>query len=183
MIDEIMVDAEEHFDKAIQAFQRESGKLRTGRATPTLLDSVKVDYYGVATPLSQVASVSVVDARLLQVKPWEKKMVAPIEKAIMTSDLGLTPSNRGEVVLVPIPALTGDRRREMVKLLRAEGEKAKVSIRAGRRDALDMLETLDDMSEDDIHRAKKSVQDRVDEAVKRVESLVEAKEAEILKGP
>ncbi|HAN30905.1 MAG TPA: ribosome recycling factor [Myxococcales bacterium] len=183
MMDEIMVEAEEHFDKAIQAFQREVGKLRTGRATPNLLDGVKVDYYGTATPLSQVASVSVVDARLLQVKPWETKMVAPIEKAILTSDLGLTPSNRGEVVLVPIPALTGDRRREMVKMLRAEGEKAKVSIRAGRRDALDMLEAIDDMSEDDIHRAKKNVQDKVDSAATRVDTLVDEKEVEILKGP
>ncbi len=183
MIDEILADASEHYDKAIEAFRRETGKLRTGRATPSLLDGVRVEYYGTPTPLSQVASISVVDARLLQVKPWERNLVGAIEKAIQISDLGLTPNNRGDVVLVPIPALTGDRRREMVKLLKAEGENAKRSIRAGRRDALDMLDALDNISEDDVHRAKKSAQDAVDIAVKRVDTMVDDKEAEILKGP
>ena len=183
MMDEILAEAEEHFNLAIEAFRREASKLRTGRASPSLLDGVRVEYYGSATPLTQVANVTVVDARLLQVKPWDSKMVAAIEKSILTSDLGLTPSNRGDVVLVPIPALTGDRRREMVKILRAEAERAKVSIRAGRRDAMDMLDAMDDVSEDDVHRAKKAVQDRVDAAVKRVDSHAHEKEAEILKGP
>lgn len=183
MIDEILLEAEEHFDHAIEAFRRESSKLRTGRASPSLLEGVRVDYYGSATPLNQAANVTVVDARLLQVKPWDTKMVAAIEKAILTSDLGLTPSNRGDVVLVPIPALTGDRRREMVRLLKAEAERAKVSIRAGRRDAIDMIGAIDDVSEDDVHRGKKEVQERVDAAVKRVDVAANEKEAEILKGP
>ena len=183
MIDEILLEAEEHFSQALEAFRREASKLRTGRASPSLLDGVRVDYYGTSTPLNQAANVTVVDARLLQVKPWDTKMVAAIEKAILTSDLGLTPSNRGDVVLVPIPALTGDRRREMVKMLRAEAERAKVSIRAGRRDAMDMLEAMEDISEDEVHRSKKEVQDRVDAAVKRVETHAVEKEAEILKGP
>ncbi|MCO4760400.1 MAG: ribosome recycling factor [Myxococcales bacterium] len=183
MIDEILQDAEEHYAHAIEAFRREANKLRTGRASPTLLDSVRVDYYGTATPLNQAANVTVVDARLLQVKPWDRKMVAAIEKAIMISDLGLTPSNRGEVVLVPIPALTGERRREMVKILKSEAEKAKMSIRSGRRDAIDLLDTIENLSEDDLHRAKKDVQDGVDAAVKRVDAAAGEKEAEILKGP
>lgn len=183
MMDEILAEADEHFNLAFEAFKREASKLRTGRASPSLLDGVRVEYYGSATPLTQVANVTVVDARLLQVKPWDTKMVAAIEKAILTSDLGLTPSNRGDVVLVPIPALTGERRREMVKILRAEAERAKVSIRAGRRDAMDMLDAMDDVSEDDVHRAKKAVQDHVDAATKRVDAHAHTKEAEILKGP
>ncbi len=183
MIDETLAEAQDHFDKAIEAFRREAAKLRTGRANPAILDSIRVDYYGSSTPLSQVASIQVVDPRLLAVKPWERNMTAAIEKAIMTSDLGITPNNRGDAVLVPIPALTRERRKELTKILRREAEAAKVSCRNGRRDALDMLDAIDDMSEDDIRRAKKSLQDLVDKATKGVDDIASDKEAEILKGP
>ena len=183
MIDEILQEAQEHFDKAISAFAREAAKLRTGRANPAILESIKVDYYGNLTPLNQVASIQVVDARLLTVKPWERNLTGAVEKAIMTSDLGITPSNRGDAVLVPIPPLTGERRRELVKRLRAEAENAKVSIRNGRRDALDMLDAIDDMSEDAVHRGKKQVQELVDKATSKVDEAAEQKEKEILAGP
>ena len=183
MIDEILEEAQEHFDSSISAFKREAAKLRTGRANPSLLESVKVEYYGNPTPLSQVASIQVVDARLLSVKPWERNLTGAIEKAIMTSDLGVTPNNRGDAVLVPIPPLTGERRRELTKRLRAEAENAKVSVRNGRRDALDMLDAIDDMSEDEVHRGKKRVQELVDKATTKIDALSEAKEKEILAGP
>lgn len=183
MIDEILAVADDHFEKALEALRREAAKLRTARAHPSLLDSLRVDYYGTPTPLNQLANVSAVDARLLQIKPWERKMCAIIEKAILQSDLGLTPSNRGDVILLPIPALTGERRRELVKVLKAEAEKAKVSMRAGRRDALDLIDAIEDQGEDELDRARKAVQDRVDAAIKRVDAFVADKEAEITAGP
>lgn len=183
MIDEILQDAQEHFDKAIEAYKREASKLRTGRANPSMLESIRVDYYGNATPLNQVAAIQVVDSRLLSVKPWERNLTGAIEKAIMTSDLGITPNNRGDTVLVPIPPLTGERRRELVKRLRSEGENCKVSVRNGRRDALDLLDSLEEYSEDELHRAKKRVQELVDKATTRVDEVVAGKEKEILAGP
>jgi ribosome recycling factor len=183
MIDEIMQEAQEHFDNSLEAFRKEAAKLRTGRANPAILESVRVDYYGNMTPLNQIASIQVVDSRLLSVKPWEKNLSAAIEKAIVNSDLGVTPSNRGDAVLVPIPALTGERRRDLSRRLRSEAEHTKVSIRNGRRDALDMLDAIDDMSEDELHRARKSVQELVDKATTRVDSAADAKEKEILDGP
>lgn len=183
MIDEILEGAKDHFDKAIVAFRRDCAKLRTGRANPALLEGIRVEYYGQTVPLQQVASVTVTDARLLTIKPWEKPMVAIIEKAILASDLGLTPSNRGEMILVPIPALTGDRRRELGKVVRRDAEKAKVSIRNGRRDALDLLEMLEDTSEDELHRVRKKVQDLVDAASKGVDAVMADKEQEIIEGP
>ena len=183
MIDEILSSAQEHFDKAIVAFQRDCAKLRTGRANPALLEGIRVEYYGQIVPLNQVASVTVTDARLLTIKPWERPMVAVIEKAILASDLGLTPSNRGEMILVPIPALTGERRRELSKVVRRDAEQAKVSVRNGRRDALDMLDMLDDISEDEVHRVRKKVQDLVEVASKKVDAVMAEKEKEILEGP
>jgi len=183
MINEITADAQDHFDKAIAAFQREAAKLRTGRANPAILDAIRVDYYGTPTPLSQVAAIQVVDPRLLSIKPWERKLAGAIEKAILVSDIGITPNNRGDTVLVPIPPLTGERRRELVKVLHRESEKAKVSIRNGRRDAFDLFDSIDDIGEDAIHRAKKHCQELVDKATKRVDDALAAKEKEILAGP
>ncbi len=183
MIDEVLASAQEHFDKSIQSFKRDCAKLRTGRANPALLEGIRVEYYGQTVPLNQVASVTVTDARLLTIKPWEKAIMPVIEKAILASDLGLTPSNRGEMILVPIPALTGERRRELSKVVRRDAESAKVSVRSGRRDALDMLEMLDDVSEDEVHRARKKVQELVDAASKRVDQVMSEKEKEILEGP
>jgi len=183
MLDEIIAEADEHFEKAFDAFRKEASKLRTGRAHPSLLDGLRIDYYGTSTPLNQVANVAVVDARLLQIKPWERTLCNTIEKTILQSDLGLTPSNRGDVILLPVPALTGERRKELVKVLKAEAEKAKVSMRQGRRDALDLIDAIDDMSDDDLDRARKTVQDHIDGAIRRIDAYAAEKEAEIVAGP
>ena len=135
MINDIIKDSEHRMQKSIESFKTELGKLRAGRAHPSLLEHIKVDYYGNLTPLNQVASINVENARTLTVTPWDKSMVQPIEKAILTSDLGLNPATAGQVIRVPLPALTEERRRELTKVLRDEGEKAKVSIRNIRRDA------------------------------------------------
>ena len=183
MLEEIIADADDHLEKAFEAFRKEAAKLRTGRAHPGLLDGIRIEYYGNSTPLQQVANIAAVDARLLQIKPWERNLCNTIEKAILQSDLGLTPSNRGDVVLLPVPALTGERRRELVKVLKVEAEKAKVSVRQGRRDALDLIDAIDDMGDDDLDRARKTVQDRIDAAIKRIDSYTVEKEAEIAAGP
>lgn len=180
MEQEIFDDLNAHLNSAVEAFRRETAKLRTGRASTNLLDGVRLEYYGQETVLNQVATVSVVDARLLQVKPWERNMCGPIEKAILQANLGVTPSNRGDVVLVPIPPMTGDRRREMVKQAKHLSEEAKVSARNARRDAIDLLESLEDFPEDDLTRGKKKVQDMTDAAIKRLEQILVEKEAEIL---
>ena len=183
MMEEILAEADDHFERSLEAFRREAGKLRTSRAHPSLLDNLRVDYYGSATPLSQLANITVVDSRLLQIKPWERSMCNTIEKAIQQSDLGLNPNNRGDLLLLPVPALTGERRLALVKVLKAEGEKAKVSISQGRRDALDLLDAIEDESEDEINRYKKVVQDKVDAAIRRLDAYVVEKEAEITAGP
>lgn len=180
MEQEILDELHERLQHSFDAFKRETNKLRTGRANAGLLDGVRVDYYGNESPIGQVATISVVDARLLQVKPWERTMCGPIEKALLAANLGLTPANRGDVVLVPVPAPTGDRRREMVKILKHLAEEAKISTRNGRRDAIDMIDLIEDMPEDDVTRAKKKVQDAVDAASKRIDAFVVEKEAEIL---
>ncbi len=180
MIEETQAELEEHAAKAIEAFKREASKMRTGRAHSALLDGVRVEYYGSVVPLNQVASVTVMDARLLGVKPWDRSQVGAIEKAILKSDVGLTPTNKGDVLLLPVPSLTGERRRELVKVLKANAEKARRSIRQGRRDAIDMLDAIDDVPEDEVHRARKVVQEIVDLAIKKVDELLEAKEREVL---
>jgi ribosome recycling factor len=182
MIDEILESAQEHFDKALTSFKRGCDKIRTGRANPSLLDGIRVEYYGQMVPLTQVSSVSVPEPRLLSIKPWEKSLVPVIEKAILASDLGLTPNNRGELILVPIPSLTGERRRDLVRVLKREAESAKVSMRHGRREALDMLAAFEGLSEDDVRKAKKKVQELVDDSTTSVEKTADEKEQEILKG-
>ncbi len=183
MLEEIIAEADDHIEKAFESFRKEAAKLRTGRAHPGLLDGIRIEYYGSSTPLHQIANVSAVDARLLQVKPWERNLCNTIEKAILQSDLGLTPSNRGDVVLLPVPALTGERRKELVKVLKVEAEKAKVSVRQGRRDALDLIDAIEDMGDDDLDRARKTVQDHIDTAIKRIDAFTAEKEAEIVAGP
>lgn len=180
MEQEIFDDLQEQLHNSTEAYKRETAKLRTGRASTNLLDGVRLEYYGQETILNQVATVSVVDARMLQVKPWERNMCGPIEKAILQANLGVTPSNRGDVVLVPIPPMTGDRRREMVKLAKHLSEEAKISARNARRDAMDLLESLDDFPEDDLLRGKKKIQDLTDAAIKKIEQILVDKEAEIL---
>ncbi|MEF3194070.1 MAG: ribosome recycling factor [Halothiobacillaceae bacterium] len=183
MIDDIRKDAEQRMIKSLEALKTELGKLRTGRAHPSILDHVKVEYYGQEVPLSQVAKIVAEDARTLTVTPWEKDMVGKIEKAIMTSDLGLNPMTAGMVIRVPMPPLTEERRRDLVKVVRHEGENAKVAIRNIRRDANSMLKTLlkdKKISEDDERRGQDVVQKLTDKYVADVDAMLAAKEKELM---
>lgn len=183
MTEALRKDAELRMGKSLDALKAELAKVRTGRAHPSILDHVKVDYYGQEVPLSQVAKITAEDARNLSVSPWEKDMVGKIEKAIMTSDLGLNPATVGMVIRVPLPALTEERRRELVKVVRAEGEGAKVAIRNIRRDINATLKSqLKDkqISEDEERRAQDVIQKLTDKAVADVDQLLAAKEKELM---
>jgi ribosome recycling factor len=183
MIDDIQKDAEQRMKKSLDVLHGELSKLRTGRAHPSLLDHLRVDYYGSLMPISQVANITVSDARMLTVTPWEKPMVAVVEKAIMQSDLGLNPATIGQVIRVPLPALTEDRRRELVKILRQEAEKARVAIRNVRRDANSDFKDLlkeKDISEDDEHRAQDKTQKLTDKYVAEVDAVLATKETDIM---
>jgi ribosome recycling factor len=184
MIEEIFDDLRAAADKAHEAVRRELGKLRTGRAHPGMLDSVRVDYYGVQTPLSQMAAIGVPEPRMLTVKPWEKPQVQAIDKAIRDSGLGLNPQLDGDLIRVPVPPLSEERRRDLVKFAKKHGEDCKIAIRKGRHDALDLLGELKksgDASEDDVERAKKKVEEIASGAATAVDDMVQAKEKEILK--
>ena len=170
-------------NQSIAAFQNNLSKIRTGRANSALLDSVHVDYYGSSVPLSQVANVSVLDSRTISVQPWEKGMGAKIEKAIRESDLGLNPSSMGELIRVPLPAMSEERRKEMTKLVRNEGENAKIATRNLRRDANESVKKLvkDKLaSEDDQKRAEADIQKVADRHIAEIDRLIAAKEAEIM---
>ncbi|HPQ95237.1 MAG: ribosome recycling factor [Thiothrix sp.] len=183
MIDDILLDAEQRMQKSIEALKGELAKIRTGRAHPSLLDHVTVDYYGTQTPLSQVANISIEDARTLSITPWEKPMVAVIEKAILTSDLGLNPATAGTVIRVPVPPLTEERRRDLVKVVKSEAEGAKVAIRNIRRDAnsdFKALEKEKEISEDDERRAEDRVQKLTDKYVAEVDTVFEKKEKDLM---
>ncbi len=183
MIDEILKDAEVRMNKSIEALKGELAKIRTGRAHPSLLDHVTVEYYGSEVPISQVANVNVDDPRTLAVTPWEKDMVGKVEKAIMTSDLGLNPVTAGTVIRVPMPPLTEERRRDLVKVVRQELEAGKVAVRNIRRDAnsdLKELEKAKEISEDDERRAQDQVQKLTDKAIKQMEEILAVKEKELM---
>ena len=180
---EIIKDAETRMKKSVEAIREEMAKIRTGRASTALLDHLRIDYYGNATPLNQVASVSVADARTLTVTPWDKSIVPTVEKAILESDLGLNPATAGEVIRIPIPPLTEERRVEMTKLVRAEGENGKVAIRNIRRDANNHLKELlknKEIAEDEEKKALDNTQKLTDKYVEQVDKLVADKEVEIL---
>jgi ribosome recycling factor len=183
MIEEIQADAKERMGKSIEALKQELGKIRTGRAHASLLDHIRVDYYGSEVPLSQVANVSVEDSRTLTVSPWEKPMVQVIEKAIMTSDLGLNPSSAGTVIRIPMPPLTEERRKDLVRVVRSEAEGARVAIRNIRRDAngdfKDLLKEKE-ISEDDERRAEDDIQKLTNQFVEQIDKLLAAKEAELM---
>ncbi len=169
--------------KTIEVFIDELHTVRAGRANPNLLDHITVMYYGSPTPLNQLASVSAPEARLLQIQPYDKGAMADIEKAILTSDLGLNPSNDGKVIRLSIPMLTEERRKELVKLVKKMAEETKVAIRNERRHAMDQLKKMEksnELTEDDLKRAEKEVQDLVDEHIDRVDELAEKKEKEIM---
>jgi len=183
MINDIIKDAKIRMGKSIEALRHSLAKIRTGRAHPSLLEHVLVDYYGSAVPLSQVSNIVVEDARMLSLIPWEKAMVGPIEKAIMKSDLGLNPATSGTNIRIPLPALTEERRRELGKVVHNEGENSKIAIRNIRRDAnnhvKDMLKSKD-ISEDEERRAETQIQTVTDGFVGNVDEIVAVKEKELL---
>ena len=183
MIDEIQKDADVRMGKSIESLKSDLTKLRTGRAHTSLLDHITVDYYGTDTPLNQVATVSVADARMLTVTPWEKNIVQAVEKAIMKSDLGLNPATSGTVIRVPLPALTEERRRDMTKLVRHEGENAKIAIRNIRRDANGHFKDLlkeKEITEDAERQAEAAIQKLTDKRIEEVDTLLEAKEKDLM---
>jgi len=174
---------EQKMQRSIEAFKNDLAKIRTGRAHTGLLDHVQVDYYGSMVPISQVANLTLVDARTIGVQPWEKNMVAKVEKAIREADLGLNPATAGDLIRVPMPALTEERRRELTKVVKSEGETAKVAIRNLRRDANEALKKLvkdKAASEDDQKRAEADIQKVTDKHIAEVDALVAAKEQEIM---
>ncbi len=183
MIEEIKKDTTARMSKSVESLKHEFSKLRTGRAQTSLLDHVMVPYYGTETPISQVASVVVSDARTLTVTPWEKKTVPDVEKAILNSDLGLNPVSAGDVIRVPLPVLTEERRKEMTKVVRHEAENARVAIRNIRRDANQHLKGLikdEHLAKDDEHRAEDEVQKLTDQFIAKVEELLKAKEQDLM---
>lgn len=183
MINDAKQDTEKRMKKAVDSLQHEMTKIRTGRANASLLDHVTVDYYGTVTPLNQVASVTASDSRTLLVTPWEKNMVAAVEKAILTSDLGLNPATVGHAVRVPMPALTEERRKEMIRVVRAEAEQGRVSVRNIRRDANNHLKDLvkeKHISEDDERRASEAIQKLTDKYIAEIERVLSDKEKDLM---
>ncbi len=183
MIEETKSDASARMSKSVDALQEELRRLRTGRASTSLLEHISVEYYGSDVPINQVANVVVEDSRTLAVTPWEKQMVQVVEKAILTSDLGLTPMTAGTVIRVPLPPMTEERRKDLVKVVRAEGESAKIAVRNIRRDALgDFKDMLKDklITEDEDRRAQDEVQKLTDSFVASIDDLVKEKETEIM---
>jgi len=182
-IDDIIKDADDGMKKAIDSFKRDLAKIRTGRASTSMLDGIKVDYYGTPTPVNQVATVQVVDARLITIKPWEKNMIPVIDKAIRASDLGLNPVPDSDLVRLPIPPLTQERRKELVKVTKKMTEEARVAVRAARRDAMDLVKEYEkegDITEDEKKTGEKKVQDLTDKSIATVDSVAETKEKEIM---
>ena len=176
-------DARQRMDKTIEAFRLEIAKIRTGKATTALLDGIKVDYYGTMSPLNQVGNVSVLDAHTISITPWDKSMVQLIDKAILASDLGLNPISDGTNIKVPIPPLTEERRKELVKLVKKFGEESKVALRNVRRDANDHLKKMEkekQMTEDELKEAEKETQKLTDEHITKIDDLIKHKEKEIM---
>ena len=183
MIADVRKTAEQKMKKTVETLRTDLAKIRTGRANTSMLDGIKVDYYGTPTPVNQVATVQVVDARLITVKPWEKSMIAVIDKAIRASDLGINPVADAELVRLPIPPLTQERRRELAKVVNKQTEEARVAVRSARRDAMDMIKDAEkekQISEDERKKGEKSVQDLTDKYIAQVEEIAKAKEKEIM---
>jgi ribosome recycling factor len=183
LIDELLADADERMTKSVESTRNELATVRTGRASPHLLDRIVVDYYGAETPLNQLANVAASDARLLSITPYDKGSIGAIEKAINESDVGLTPNNDGNMIRLQIPDLTAERRRDMVKVVHGVGEEGRVAIRNVRRDVISDLRELKkdgDVGEDEEHRAETDLQKLTDKAVGEIEALMKGKEEEIL---
>ena len=183
IIDDFLADAREHMGKSVEATRAKFGSVRTGRASPSLLDRVMVDYYGAQTPLRQLATIHTAEARLLTVQPYDKNSIKAIERGIMESDIGITPSNDGQMIRLMVPELTEERRKDLVKVVRHLAEEGKVALRNIRRDTMHDLRELRDAGEagaDDEHRAEEALQKLTDERVHELDALVKAKEEEIL---
>ncbi len=183
MIKEIIKDADIRMNKSIESLKLELAKIRTGRAHPSLLDHITVEYYGSQVPLSQVANINVQDSRTLSLTPWEKPMVSEVEKAIMNSDLGLNPSTAGEIIRIPLPPLTEERRKDLIKVVRSEGEQTKVALRNIRRDANSTFKELlkeKEISEDDERKGEEQVQKVIDTNSKKIDELLVEKEKELM---
>jgi ribosome recycling factor len=183
MINDITTDTEDGMKKAVDSFKRDLQKIRTGRANAAMLDGIKVDYYGTPTPVNQVATVTVVDARLISVKPWEKSMLPVIDKAIRASDLGINPVSDSELVRLPIPPLTQERRKELAKVVGKQTEEARVAVRSARRDAMDMVKDAEkdkQITEDERKNGEKKIQELTDKYIAMVDDIAKAKEKEIM---
>jgi ribosome recycling factor len=183
MLNEVKADAESRMKKAIEALQRELATIRTGRASPALLDRIEVDYYGAMTPLNQLAGVTAPEARLLVIQPWDKSSINSIEKAIRTADLGVNPTNDGDVIRIAIPALTEERRKELVKVVRSRIEDSRVAIRNIRRDSISQVKELAQekmISEDDERRGEQDIQDLTDKYIAQAEKIGKEKEEDVL---
>lgn len=183
MIDDVLKDSRKRMEGAVEALKVEFNKVRTGRATPAILDGVRVNYYGAMTPLRQLANITVPESRMLLIQPYDPNAIGEVEKAIQKAGLGLTPQNDGKVIRIAIPPLTEERRKELVRLVRKIAEEHKVRIRGIRRDANEELRKMEknkEISEDDMHRAMKEVQKITDEFVEKVDDLLEKKEEEIM---
>jgi ribosome recycling factor len=183
LIDDLLQDAKEHMDKSVDATRGKFGSVRTGRASPALLDRIVVDYYGAPTPLKQLATINAPEARLLTVQPYDQSSIKAIERAIMESDIGLTPNNDGQIIRLQVPELTEERRRELVKVVRNLAEEGRVAIRNIRRDTMHDLRELRDAGEagsDDEHRAEDALQKLTDQKVSELEAILKGKEEEIL---
>jgi len=183
MLDEALEELQSAISKAHDALKRDLSRIRTGRASADLLDSIKVDYYGTPTPIKQMANIAIPEPRLLTVKPWDKSQVKVIEKAIMETDLGLNPQTDGDLIRIPMPPLTEERRKSLVKVARRNGEDCKVSIRSARHDAKDLIDAVQkdgDASEDDCDRARKKVEEITQTGTNAVDEIVGKKEEDIL---
>jgi ribosome recycling factor len=183
MIEELLQDAKERMAKSVESTRHEFGSVRTGRATPALLDRIAVDYYGASTPLKQLATINAPEARMLSIQPYDKGSIKAIEKSILESDIGLTPSNDGNLIRLSIPELTEERRKQLVKVVRGIAEEGRIAIRNIRRDVMHDLRELRDAGEagsDDEHRAEEALQKLTDEKVHELDALVKGKEEEIL---
>jgi ribosome recycling factor len=183
VVDDVLKETDDGMKRALDAFKHDLAKIRTGRANLSLLDGVKVDYYGTPTPLNQVASLNVADARLITIKPWEKSLIPVIEKAIRSSDLGLNPVADAELVRLPVPPLTQERRRELVKVVNRMTEEARVAVRSARRDGNEMLKDAEkekEISEDESKLGQKKIQELTDQWIARVDEVGAAKEKEVM---
>ncbi|GIW40391.1 MAG: ribosome-recycling factor [Candidatus Binatia bacterium] len=183
MVDEVLADMKKEMDQTVASFRKELARTRTGRASPALLEGLTVEYYGTKTPLIQLAGISAPEPRLLVVQPYDKGALGSIEKAILQSDLGLTPVNDGKILRIPIPELTEERRRDLVRHVRRVAEEFRISIRNHRRDAIEMLREMEkekEITEDDFHRAQERVEETTREYIGRIDKMLKAKEEEIL---